>query len=105
MAVAVALGFGFALFYGPGGLTFEAQETIGGTLSIVAVALVTWMIFSTARAVRSPFAALQRLLDAQRTDDGFVYYDQLSQVEVKQLSHAVNALAEPLSQLTAPVVS
>ena len=51
------------------------------------------------------FAALQELLDAQRTDDGFVSYDQLSPAEVKQLSNAVNALAEPLSELTAAVLS
>jgi len=41
IAVAVSLGFGFALFYGPRSLTFEAQEAIGGILSIVAVGLVT----------------------------------------------------------------
>ncbi|GAA1162412.1 iron uptake system protein EfeO [Nocardioides aquiterrae] len=51
------------------------------------------------------FAALQKLLDAQRTDDGFVPYDQLSRDEVKQLANAVNALAEPLSELTAAVLS
>jgi iron uptake system component EfeO len=51
------------------------------------------------------FAALQKLLDAQRRGDGFVSYDQLSQEEVKQLANAVNALAEPLSELTAAVLS
>jgi iron uptake system component EfeO len=33
-----------------------------------------------------------------------VLYDQLTPVQVKQLSDAVNALSEPLSQLTAAVV-
>ncbi|MGB0102170.1 MAG: iron uptake system protein EfeO [Nocardioides sp.] len=51
------------------------------------------------------FAELQELLDAQRTDDGFVYYDELTQEQVQELSNAVNALAEPLSQLTAAVLS
>ncbi|MDF1605164.1 iron uptake system protein EfeO [Nocardioides sp. YIM 152315] len=51
------------------------------------------------------FAALQTLLDAQKTDTGFTYYDELSQDEVQQLSNAVNALSEPLSQLTAAVLS
>ena len=50
------------------------------------------------------FAALQTLLDAQRQGDGFKLYNELSQDEIKQLSDAVNALSEPLSQLAAAVV-
>lgn len=51
------------------------------------------------------FAALQTLLDAQRDGDGFVSYTDLSQDEVQELSNAVNALSEPLSRLTAAVLS
>ena len=51
------------------------------------------------------FDDLQALLDAQRVGDGFKTYDQLTPDEVKQLSDAVNALSEPLSQLTAAVLS
>jgi iron uptake system component EfeO len=51
------------------------------------------------------FDALQELLDAQRQGDGFRSYDQLSAEEVKQLADAVNALSEPLSHLTAAVIS
>jgi iron uptake system component EfeO len=53
----------------------------------------------------SRFEALQALLDAQRVGDGFTTYDQLTPDQVKQLSDAVNALSEPLSKLTAAVMS
>ncbi len=51
------------------------------------------------------FDQLQALLDEQREGDGFVTYDDLTQDQVKDLSDAVNALSEPLSRLTAAVLS
>jgi len=54
--------------------------------------------------IEARFTALQGLLDEQRSGGGFVSYDELTPAEVKALSDAVNALAEPLSRLTAAVV-
>ncbi len=51
------------------------------------------------------FAALQELLDRQRVADGFRSYDEVTPAEIKQLADAVNALSEPLSRLTAAVLS
>jgi len=50
------------------------------------------------------FAALQSLLDAQRVGDGFTLYTALSPAEVKAFADQVNALGEPLNQLTATLV-
>jgi iron uptake system component EfeO len=50
------------------------------------------------------FGTLQKLLDAQRVGDGFKLYTELTPAQVKSLSDQVNALAEPLNQLTAKLV-
>ena len=58
-----------------------------------------------ATELESRFDELQALLDSHRVGDGFKYYDELTPDEVKALSDAVNALSEPLSRLTAAVLS
>ncbi|MCX5390348.1 iron uptake transporter permease EfeU [Streptomyces sp. NPDC006482] len=64
VAVGVALAFGAGLEFGSQELTFEAQELLGGTLSIVAVVLVTWMVFWMRRTARHLRSELHGKLDA-----------------------------------------
>ncbi|CAL2060525.1 MULTISPECIES: iron uptake system protein EfeO [Streptomyces] len=53
------------------------------------------------------FTALNKVLDGYRSDQAsydFVSYDKVTETQRKELSDAVNALAEPLSKLAAAVV-
>ncbi|UYM04763.1 iron uptake transporter permease EfeU [Solicola gregarius] len=62
-AVALALMVGAVLQFTSRAMTFEQQELLGGTLSIVAVAFVTWMVFWMRRAARGLKGELHGRLD------------------------------------------
>ncbi|MEU2729262.1 iron uptake transporter permease EfeU [Streptomyces griseoviridis] len=64
IAVALSLAFGALLQFGSSTLTFQAQEILGGTLSILSVGLVTWMVFWMRRTARHLRSELHGRLDA-----------------------------------------
>ena len=70
LAIALALGIGAVLTFGAYALTSEAEEIIGGTLSLVAVAMVTWMIFWMQKAGRTMKSNLQGGVDRALADGG-----------------------------------
>ncbi|MFI6102644.1 iron uptake transporter permease EfeU [Streptomyces sp. NPDC093595] len=73
IAAGLSLAFGCVLEFGSQELTFEAQELLGGSLSILAVVLVTWMVFWMRRTARHLKAELHgRLDEALRLGTGAV---------------------------------
>ncbi|WP_308344379.1 iron uptake transporter permease EfeU [Streptomyces sp. ISL-94] len=63
IACGLSLVFGAMLEFGTQELTFEAQELLGGSLSIISVGLVTWMVFWMKRTARHLKAELHGKLD------------------------------------------
>ena len=58
-AIVLSVGFGIVLSVASGEMQFKAQETFGGILSLVAVGLVTWMVFWMRRTARFMKAELE----------------------------------------------
>src|SRR3954451_10081083 len=63
IAVLISVAVPLGLTLSQQALTFEAQETLGGSLSIIAVGFVTWMIFWMRRNARTLSRDLQGKLD------------------------------------------
>lgn len=57
-----------------------------------------------AQTIDAKFTDIQSLLDQHRNGEGFVAYTDLSESQVRELSDAIDALSEPLSQLTGVLV-
>lgn len=49
------------------------------------------------------FAEVEKLLEAQRTENGYTYYDDLTEPEIQAMADAIAALGEPVSQVAAVV--
>ena len=63
LAVVVSIGVTLGLTLTQQALTFTAQEALGGSLSIIAVGFVTWMIFWMRRNARTLSSSLRTKLD------------------------------------------
>ena len=71
IAIAVSLAFGAALTATSSSLSEEAEHAFAGTMSIIAVALVTWMVFWMRRTAREMRGEMHGKLDKALLSGGF----------------------------------
>ena len=70
LATLIPLVAGAIMTWGPKTLSFQGQEILGGTLSFVAVGLVTWMIFWMGKNARELKGELEGSLSKALAEDG-----------------------------------
>ena len=70
LATLIPLVSGAIMTWGPKTLSFQGQEILGGTLSFVAVGLVTWMIFWMGKNARELKGELEGSLSKALAEDG-----------------------------------
>lgn len=70
LAIALALGIGAILTFGAYALTSQAQELLGGLLSLLTVAMVTWMIFWMQKTARTMKRTLEGGIDRALSNGG-----------------------------------
>ena len=55
------------------------------------------------KTIDERFADVEELLAAQQTENGYTYYDDLTEAEIQAMADAISALGEPVSQVAAVV--